>query len=425
MLSKGRLQIIPDSPDIVLHGALREARSTMLSGRVILTSKTPRAISSLVVRFRPKDEDMLNPAMSVAFMPEIACVVIKDGQVGETSAEVLHDMASGQQAWRFSIGIPGNINETVFSPSAFIAYELVAELRIATGVAAWAPFSKLVGSTPLAVKRVPASDSAWATMASEAMNVSAVWRNRIELTSITASRVVHDSQGIRVSGVLRPQRKGMRLLRAGFELREFVNGPFDSASANSGPRAHTAARCARDINATLPNAAENSSGVQIRMEFPARSVEQRAGVVIDQDIQVTGCLKLPPAYDGLQYDVPIGPIRITHELAFTASVVDECGQVHNVRLSSRVYVFPQAILGLSDLPRYENSDKDVLLAAGRPWSLASDASSDAFDAPAYTWCPHSHLLDTLLPPPPEYRLHTAEAISGMPSFIQNRSASGS
>ncbi|KAJ1800954.1 hypothetical protein LPJ59_000683 [Coemansia sp. RSA 2399] len=418
MLSKGRLQVIPDSPDIYLHGSLREARCAMISGRIILMSKAPRAVSSLVVRFRPKDEDMLNPAISVAFLTEITCVVVKDGRVGETSTELMHDPALGQQVWRFSMGVPGNLSETVFTPSAFVAYELVAELRTAAGLVSWAPFSKMVASTPLAIKRVPVSDSVWATTTNEPMNVSAVWRERIELTSIAASRLVHDSQSICVSGVLRPLLKGMRLLRAGFELREFISGPFDSVDENGRARGHTTIRCSRDINTAQPSAAENSSGVQFRMEFPVKAVQQRAGVFIDQDIQVTGCFKLPPAYDGIQYDIPMGPIRITHELAFTASVVDECGQVHNVRLSSSIYVMPHSSLALAELPRYEHSDKDVLLAAGRRWSLESVAESLA--APAYTWCPHSHLLDAFLPPPPEYNLHSAATISAIPAIIQSR-----
>ncbi|KAJ1664519.1 hypothetical protein EV178_004032 [Coemansia sp. RSA 1646] len=419
MLSKGRLQIIPDSPDIFLHGPLREARCSVISGRIVFTSKTPRAVSSLVVRFRPKEEDMLNPAMSVAFLSEITCVVVRDGVVGETSSELPYSAASGQQMWRFSVGVPGNINETVFAPSAFVAYELVAELRTAAGFVSWAPFCKLVASAPVAVKRVLASDSVWASMASEPMNVSAVWRDRIELTSIAASHVVSDSQNIRVSGVLRPLLKGMRLLRAGFELREFISGPFDSVGENGGARGHTAARCSRDINTAVPNAAESSDCVQIRMEFPAKSSQNRAGVVIDQDIQVTGCLKTPPAYDGIQYDIPMGPIRITHELVFAASVVDECGQVHNVRLSSGIYVFPNTSLALTELPRYEHSDKDILLAAGRRWSLEC---AESFAGPIHTWCPNARLLEALFSPPPEYQLHAA-AITGSPALIQSSSIS--
>ncbi|KAJ2889430.1 hypothetical protein IWW38_004714 [Coemansia aciculifera] len=98
---------------------------------------------------------------------------------------------------------------------------------------------------------------------------------------------------------------------------------------------------------------------------------RRAGVAIDQEIQVFGTLSVPCAYTEIQYDIASGPIRVSHELVFFASIVDERGQVHNVRLSSGIYVLPQSTQVPVDLPRYENSDKDILLAAGRRWSLDS------------------------------------------------------
>ncbi|KAJ1737351.1 hypothetical protein LPJ72_000557 [Coemansia sp. Benny D160-2] len=400
MLSKGRLQIIPDSSDIILHGTPRDARCAVVSGRVVFSGKAARTVSSVVVRFRAKQEDMLNPAMSVAFQPEVTCAVVRDGQIGEAASEEV-SATPGQRVWRFRMGVPGNTSETVYSPAAFVAYELVAEVRTAALVT-WAPFSKTVASAPVAVKRVPAADSMWATMSSEPMNVSAIWRDRIELTSIAASRAICETQAIHVRGVLRPLAKGVRLLRAGFELRELVSGPFDGANAN-GPRTHTVARCARDLTAVEPDSAAESDGaVRIRMQFPAKTPPQRstavAGIVVDQDIQVSARLRMPTAYNAIQFDVPIGPVRVSHELAFAASVVDECGQIHNVRLSSAVYVLPHAAAASPDLPRYEHSDSDILLAA---------ANLPA--APAYAWCVSPGPLGSVLPSPPEYRLHSATA----------------
>ncbi|KAI9501591.1 hypothetical protein GGI25_004017 [Coemansia spiralis] len=417
MLSKGRLQVIPDSPDVFLYGSPRDARCAVITGRIIFTTKTPRPVCSLVARFRPKQEDMLNPAMSVACLSEVTCEVVRDGRIGETCTELPYNPATGQKMWRFTMGVPGNIGESVFTPSAFVAYEIVAELRTAAPLVSWTPFCRLTAYTPIAIKRVPSSDSVWSSVASEPMNVTAVWRNRVELTSISSSRVINDSQDIQISGVVRPLVKGMRLLRAGFELREFASGPFDSVGDNR-TRGHTSVKCSHEIGFASSDTSYCQGGdVTIRMEFPATVIQRRAGIVIDQDIQITGCLKVPKAYEGVQYDIATGPIRVTHELAFAISIVDECGQVHNVRLSSVVYVFPLVSPALADLPRYEHSDKDILLAAGRRWSLESVAAS-SYAAPEYPWSPDHRFFEASLSPPPDYHINSTAIIAGNPAAAQ-------
>ncbi|KAJ1645842.1 hypothetical protein LPJ64_002597 [Coemansia asiatica] len=397
LFSKGKLVLIPDSAEIVLHGMPRDARCAMISGRILLLTRTARMVSSLVVRFRPKQEDLLNPAMSIANLSEITCTVVKDGRTGPTSQETPFNQQKRTQEWRFSMGIPGNINESVFSPSAFIAYELVAELRTSS-VAQWAPFCKLTATVPIAVKRTPAAESALTIIASESMNVGAKWRDRIELTAMAASRIVHDSRPLHISGVVRPLLKGMRLLRAGFEIREFIEGPFDSSSSTP-TRGNTVTRCSRDINAGTLDTCQD--GVYANMQFPPSTVERRSGVVVDQEIQISGILRIPHAYNEIQYDIAIGPIRVSHELVFAVSVVDEIGQVHNVRLSSGIYVFPYISTEVIDLPRYENSDKDVLLAAGQCWTLDSSAPQAASNLQSpWTFSNRSQFFDHR--PPPEY-----------------------
>ncbi|KAJ2706706.1 hypothetical protein FB645_001310 [Coemansia sp. IMI 203386] len=403
IFSKGKLVLIPDSKEIVLHGTPRDARCTMISGRILLQSRAARIVNSLVVRLRPKQEDLLNPAMSIASLSEITCTVVKDGRAAPNSEETPFSPRTCTQEWRFSMGIPGNICETVFSPSAFIGYQLVAELRTSS-VVQWAPFCKLVAAVPISVKRAPAADSALTAIASESVSVAAKWRDRIELTAIAASRIVHDSRPSQFSGVVRPLIKGMRLLRAGFEIREFIEGPFDSPSS-APPRGNTVTRCSRDINAGTLDMCQD--GVCVNMEFPPSTVERRSGVIIDQEIQISGTLWIPRAYHEIQYDIAIGPIRVSHELVFAVSVVDEVGQVHNVRLSSGIFVFPRVSTEVIDLPRYENSDKDVLLAAGQCWSLDSSApQAPVMQSP---WTFGSSLLFEHSPPP-EYSpsLHPAQ-----------------
>ncbi|KAJ2723330.1 hypothetical protein GGI07_002683, partial [Coemansia sp. Benny D115] len=260
--------------------------------------------------------------MSIATLSEITCTVVKDGRPSNTSA-AHHNLYTGQSTWRFAMGVPGNLNESVFSPSAFIAYELVAELRMASPLP-WGPFNRLSCQIPIAVKRLPTAESTWSALANEPLAVAAKWRDRIELTTLADARLVHDNGCLTISGVVRPMAKGLRVLRAGFEIREFIEGPFDSPETTY-QRGVTVARCSRDISAASLEVPQD--GINVCMQFPpSASTMRRSGVDVDQEIQVTGHLAMPRAYDDIQYDILTGPIRVSHELVFAISVVDEGGQ---------------------------------------------------------------------------------------------------
>ncbi|KAJ1735612.1 hypothetical protein LPJ61_000450 [Coemansia biformis] len=391
--ARGRLQLIPDTPDIVVHGAPREARCAVLSGRIVYLARSPRPICSLVVRFRPKHEELFNPALSVACQPEMCCVVVRDGRVSADSTELAIDECAGRQEWRFSMDIPGNISETVFTPSAFIAYELVAEIRTSP-LAHLMPFCKQVCVVPIAVKRVPAAGSLWAAMADEPLDASATWRERIDMSAAAGSRIAHDAQSFRATGTLRPLVKGMCLLRAAFELRESTDGPFDSWGEGP-PRGHTVAMCVRDLCAPAAPSARQDP-MSVRCDFTPTTASRRPGIAIDQDVRISGTLRVPAAYGDVQYDIATGPVRVSHELVFSATVVDEAGQVHTVRLSTGVYVFPPGRAPLAELPRYENVAKDTLLAAGQYWGQAGSTTVESEGLPAHgpecQWLPPAYSL---------------------------------
>ncbi|KAJ2883227.1 hypothetical protein IWW38_005570, partial [Coemansia aciculifera] len=287
--SKGKLDVVLDSPDIVLFGSPRVARVAEITGRVILTSKMPLPASSLVVRLRPKH---LNTVLSALWISDITYSIIKDGKVDDASVAIPHDSSTGQQQWRFVMAIPGNVLETVYTPEIMVAYELVAEMRT-TSPSRWVPFCKLTHAIPICVKRLPAADSAWATIANEPMYASAVWRNSVEMTAIAGSRVMHDSQSFEVTGVVRPLHKGMRLLCAGFEIRESLEGYLRCTTQESSHRS-TVAKCICDISMTSLDtirrvdsvATDMLSNVRFKMEYPPTSMPRRAGVAIDQEIQV-------------------------------------------------------------------------------------------------------------------------------------------
>ncbi|KAJ2161587.1 hypothetical protein GGF46_001357 [Coemansia sp. RSA 552] len=378
LFSRGKLQVIPDSPDVIVYGSPREARCALISGRVVYTTRAPRPISALVVRFRPMEEAVFSSAMSIACQPDILCTIVKDGCVAASALELPYDEATGQYEWRFTMAIPGDTCESVSVPSAFITYELAAEIRMPSAVA-WMPLARQTSATPIAVKRVPAPDSLWESVGEEPLDVSAVWRERLELSATAPSRIMHDSSVFHVNGIVRPLVKGIRILHATFELRESACGPFDQ-------RKHTVARRAHNLCASAAGTSPGSLSPPL------------LGVSVDQEIQIPGNLDVPKAYVSVQYDIPIGPIRVSHELVFSVSAVDECGQMHLVRLSTGVYVFPCRSPPLL-LPSYGLSGKDTLLATGRRWShstpsagtggdgLAGPGSNDDLPPPAYSPAP--------------------------------------
>ncbi|KAJ1948122.1 hypothetical protein FBU59_001741 [Linderina macrospora] len=85
------------------------------------------------------------------------------------------------------------------------------------------------------------------------------------------------------------------------------------------------------------------------------------GLPIDQDISVARSLNVPSAYTGIQYDVRRGPVRVTHDLVFSAAIADEAGNVHHLRLATPIFVLPDMAAGSMDLPRYEEAGSDTLI----------------------------------------------------------------
>ncbi|KAJ2344566.1 hypothetical protein GGH91_002828, partial [Coemansia sp. RSA 2671] len=62
---KGKLEVVLDSPDVVLYGSPREARFAEITGRVVLTTKQAQSASSLIVRLKPKYQNSFNPVLSI------------------------------------------------------------------------------------------------------------------------------------------------------------------------------------------------------------------------------------------------------------------------------------------------------------------------------------------------------------------------
>ncbi|KAJ2031134.1 hypothetical protein GGI08_009425, partial [Coemansia sp. S2] len=217
MLNTTSINILLDSPEAILYGGPGEASGTLITGRVSVSTKHTSQLTSLMVTLRPQRARLFQSQNPVA--PDICLQTVLVSN-GLTAPQILHrDISDKEHEWRFSIGIPGSIAETVFSSDSFVTYELVAQAR-APGTLASVVQSKAV---PIAIKRAPSIDSQWALLASEPISESAVWQDRLDLTLIAESRIIYDQQVLSVRGVIRPLVKGMSLVRTGFQITERIS----------------------------------------------------------------------------------------------------------------------------------------------------------------------------------------------------------
>ncbi|ORX72779.1 hypothetical protein DL89DRAFT_264976 [Linderina pennispora] len=380
MLSSQTLQIRLDRPDVVLYGLPHEAHNQVLSGRVVLTTRSQQRVRSLTITLRSLKEKLFQTAYAAAPSIELTHTV---------------DTSQGTYSWPFAISIPGSLNESVFTPHAFIGYEVVAEMRTHSAIQLLPFVSKCV---PVHVKRIPLPDSPWMAAAAEGLNVSAGWRNKIELTGITRSRIVHDQDLVRVRGVLRPLVKGLRVLSVGFQLREYVEVPFDDLFGAVSHGCQVVAQSTRAVDAC--NTVKVVDGIKVNTRFSPTAASRTGGIMLDQEISVSGAVFAPKAFTGVQYDICEGPLRISHDIVFMASIIDENMTVHNIRLSSVVYVMPKGATTGCELPRYEDSAMDTLICTAGDQKDFVDSSDSAVRVARFSTCGNGLTIIDI--PPPVY-----------------------
>ncbi|KAJ2805035.1 hypothetical protein H4R20_002256 [Coemansia guatemalensis] len=346
MLSSMTVALFPDSPHVILYGGPNDASGTVITGRVVVTSKHVEQLAALTVALRPQKTRIFQTQHTATPPINLQTVLIADGQM-EPQA-VHRDLGGNAREWQFSIGIPGSISETIYSKDCFVAYELVASARLAGSFASAAQSRRCA----IAIKRTPPPDSLWSAVSSEPVSESAVWRSRLELTLIAESRIVYDQQALPVRGVIRPLEKGISLKRAGFQLMEHIT---HTAGMYGPMQQHTAKKVIVDNSIDMPSAADASCSTQ----FSAQ-----AGLSLIQETSAARCLAVPQAYTGIQYDVHRDPIRASHELVLFVTIADAQGSTHNLRLATPVFVLPKVDARRTNLPRYEDAAADRLVSSG-------------------------------------------------------------
>ncbi|KAJ2249700.1 hypothetical protein GGI13_004200 [Coemansia sp. RSA 455] len=348
MLTTTSINILLDSPEAILYGGPGEASGTLITGRVSVSTKHTSQLTSLMVTLRPQRARLFQSQNPVA--PDICLQTVLVSN-GLTAPQILHrDISDKEHEWRFSIGIPGSIAETVFSSDSFVAYELVAQAR-APGTLTSVVQSKAV---PIAIKRAPSIDSQWALLASEPISESAVWQDRLDLTLIAESRIIYDQQVLSVRGVIRPLVKGMSLVRTGFQITERISHSIGTLGS-----AHSFAM----RRVVVDNSVDMSSPQSTKPAGNGMSTEQ-VGLPLIEEICTSRSLTVPEAYMGIQYDIRRGPIRVSHELSLFITVADAAGRSQNLRLVTPVFVMPMSTRKRVDLPRYEDTIADELIESG-------------------------------------------------------------
>ncbi|KAI8324956.1 hypothetical protein GQ54DRAFT_295784 [Martensiomyces pterosporus] len=375
MVSSASISLLPDSPEVILYGGPSEAAGSFITGRVVISAKYASQVKSLTVTLRPQKRRLFQSMHCITPHTDLRAQLVEDSK---TAHQILHTInGNSSHEWRFSIPVPGSMAETVYTRDNYIAYELIAEARTPS------TFSSLLQSrtSAIAIKRAPSIDSQWATMVSEGVEESAAWRERLELTLVTQSRVVSDRQSMSVRGIIRPLEKGISLLRAGFQIVEKVINDVDIFGM---PHALTTSNIIAGTSIDMPQcqaargeyrtAGEELDGLADL--FGGDNRASASGLPIQHEISASRCLSVPEAYTGIQYDIRRGQIRIGHDLIFFVSITDELGAVHNLRLATPVFVLPRFSLKCVDLPRYEDAGMDELIESSVKTSPLEHADSD-------------------------------------------------
>lgn len=346
--SASPIQLVLDSAEVVLRGGPQSAESEYITGRVVVPSRYAKQLHELVVSLRPQKQRMFQMMHPVT--PPI-CLQNSLMVGGQTEPHILHNVISDGQEheWRFSLRVPGDTAETVFSHTDYVAYEVVADARVSGTFGVGTQQSKCQS---LAIKRTPLSESQWTVAANEPVTESAVWKSRLELTLLAQSRMVHDTQSTLVRGVIRPLEKGVCLLKAGFQILEHVSHNIE------GPDGASTKISSQDM--VVVDNSIDIPGSQNCLE----SIELKHGLPLEHEISAARCLAVPEVYTKIQYDVRRGPIRVNHELVLFVTVADRSGAMHNLRLATPVFVLPK--LGgeeTTPLPLYEHAIDDKLIEA--------------------------------------------------------------
>ncbi|KAJ1722909.1 hypothetical protein LPJ53_002701, partial [Coemansia erecta] len=374
MLSSASVRLYPDSSDVVLYGGPREARSALVTGRVVVSTRNVDQVKSLLVILRPQRQRLFQSQHPLTPPLFLHAKLVADG---ETEPHVIHSSVSEKEhEWRFTIGVPGATAETVFCSDHYVAYELIAEART-QGTFAGAVQSK---TCPIAVKRAPNTESPWTILASEPVSESAVWRSKIELTLVADSRIIHDSQSMSVRGVIRPLEKGISLVRAGFQIIEKISRKVVLFGSD---QTIGQSDVIVDNTINMPNASHDqpnngsssssSSSIDTRRILDAdNKLLENTGLPLTQETSASRCLPIPKIYTEIQYDIHRGPIRVNHELIFFVTVIDKMNTLHNLRLATPVFVLPRLNGRQINLPRYEDTDMDQLVESSSEGKLERD-----------------------------------------------------
>ncbi|KAJ2546919.1 hypothetical protein EV175_005422 [Coemansia sp. RSA 1933] len=353
MLTTSTLTLHPDKDEAVLYGGPSEASGTFITGRVVVPAKYARHLKSLTVTLRPQRQRLFQSMSPVTPPTHLQTTLVVDGR---TAPHVEQGSASSKgHEWQFSIGIPGEIAETAYSKTHFVAYELIAEAKV--------PGSFTSGmqsrAHPFAIKRTPSADSPWTISANEAFCENAVWRSRLDISIMCDTHLLHDQQEVSVRGVLRPLEKGYSLVRAGFRLMERIAyRPSTVGWIAVETTKKVVVDNTIDIPSTvpIPYAGEDADDL-----YGIGGNVGQKGLPLCQEISASRSLKVPEAYKGIQYDIHRGPIRISHEMVFFVTVIDSIGNMHNLQLCAPMFVLPKIDGKRTILPRYEDTNTDALL----------------------------------------------------------------
>ncbi|KAJ1651633.1 hypothetical protein IWQ61_007852 [Dispira simplex] len=342
--------VLFDNP-LVMHGQIQEAAGCMLRGQVVLRLHEPLKVRGIRLKFKGQEEVCWSEGVSGQqslyrekkrliehhwpFDPVTGQILQESLPTSETSQTPSTTLKPGEYIYSFEVALPGNLPETIHTKYGHVLYKLRAVVE--------RPKFRmnLVHERIVPIKREPLPSN---TELLQSLNVSGTWDNHISYEMYIPSRIFSDESTVPVTATFTPQAKGIRVISVTCLLKEYVR--YHTSTVDSNRR---------------------FSEVVARVEKRRTEPFQPSPVLTEEGCQVDIQLRIPRAYQDVQYNATTNFMDVQHKLKILVKLQDRGHHIHHIYVAAPVAVmygqFGQE--ASSYLPPYVPSDPErtVMTAA--------------------------------------------------------------
>ncbi|KAJ1650056.1 hypothetical protein IWQ61_009039 [Dispira simplex] len=231
-------------------------------------------------------------------------------------------LPTGLHQFDFELVLPGDLMETIHTHHLSVVYKLKVLAR--------RPRFKfdMRDTEYVAIKRQP---STWTWGHLNSLNINNVWKDQIQYDIFLPIRSCTDDETIDLSFKFLPMDPIIRVLNIQLLLKEYVRYKSPLGKRKEWTQIISQTRASNLINFRL-------------------SSEAAVGLT----------LKIPDAYETLQYDTATDTLEITHKVKCVMQFRDRHLTVHNVYIAIPFVITPKTMENLHDLPAYDTLEQETL-----------------------------------------------------------------